>query len=74
MIDVHVHLNWYFGPERQVRRTRTSRPDYVAQAIQENARATLMAGFTTVQSLGWHSDKQLRDGDRRRTRSSGRAS
>ncbi len=34
--------------------------DYIAQAIQENARVTLMAGFTTVQSVGWNNDPQLR--------------
>ncbi len=60
MIDVHVHLNWYFGPggkygERQLP------AGYEGQAVQENARKTLMAGFTTVQSVGWAKDKQLRE-------------
>lgn len=60
MIDVHVHLNWYFGPggkygERDVTAA------YAADAVLENARRTLLAGFTTVQSLGAASDRPLRD-------------
>ena len=60
MIDVHVHLNWYFGPNG-----RFGEQDVLAgfemDAILENARRTLMAGFTTVQSLGSPGDKPLRD-------------
>jgi len=60
MIDVHVHMNWYFGPggkygERDVTAA------YAADAVLENARKTLMAGFTTVQSLGAASDRGLRE-------------
>jgi imidazolonepropionase-like amidohydrolase len=60
LVDVHVHLNWYFGPngrygERNVTAT------YAADAVLENARKTLLAGFTTVQSLGAASDKPLRE-------------
>jgi imidazolonepropionase-like amidohydrolase len=60
LIDVHVHLNWYFGPNGKYGEANVP-PDYVAKAVQENARATLMAGFTTVQSLGWNNDPPLRD-------------
>ncbi len=60
MIDVHVHLNWYFGPNGKYGEPNVP-PDYVGQAIQANARATLMAGFTTVQSVGWNGDPALRD-------------
>jgi imidazolonepropionase-like amidohydrolase len=60
MIDVHVHLNWYFGPGGKYGE-RNVPPAYVDQAIHDNAKATVMAGFTTVQSLGWNGDKQLRD-------------
>jgi imidazolonepropionase-like amidohydrolase len=60
MIDVHVHLNWYFGPGGKYGE-RNVPPAYVDQAIHDNATATVMAGFTTVQSLGWNGDKQLRD-------------
>ena len=60
LIDVHVHLNWYFGPGgRYGERDVTA--GYAADAILDNARRTLMAGFTTVQSLGAASDKPLRD-------------
>jgi imidazolonepropionase-like amidohydrolase len=60
MIDVHVHLNWYFGPNGKYGE-RDVPADYEAQAVQANARATLMAGFTTVQSLGWANDRALRE-------------
>jgi imidazolonepropionase-like amidohydrolase len=60
MIDVHVHLNWYFGPNGKYGE-RDVPAGYVMDAILENARKTLMAGFTTVQSLGAAQDKPLRD-------------
>jgi imidazolonepropionase-like amidohydrolase len=60
LIDVHVHLNWYFGPDGRYG-GRGVLPSHAADAILDNARATLMAGFTTVQSLGWAGDKGLRD-------------
>jgi imidazolonepropionase-like amidohydrolase len=59
LIDVHVHLSWYFGPSGRF--GDNGPPGYAAQAILANARDTLMAGFTTVQSLGAPSDKTLRD-------------
>jgi imidazolonepropionase-like amidohydrolase len=59
MIDVHVHLNWYFGPNGKYGEQNVP-PDYVAKAVQDNTRATLMAGFTTVQSVGWNNDPPLR--------------
>ncbi|CAN5885570.1 Xaa-Pro dipeptidase [soil metagenome] len=60
MMDVHVHLNWFFGPggkygEREVTAA------YAADAVLDNARRTLLAGFTTVQSLGAASDRALRE-------------
>ncbi|HEX5069506.1 MAG TPA: amidohydrolase family protein [Vicinamibacterales bacterium] len=58
MIDVHVHLNWYFGPGGKYGE-RGVPQEFVSQAIHDNATATVMAGFTTVQSLGWSGDKQL---------------
>jgi imidazolonepropionase-like amidohydrolase len=60
MIDVHVHLNWYFGPNGKYNEPNVP-ADYPAQAYQANARATLMAGFTTVQSVGWAQDKPLKE-------------
>jgi imidazolonepropionase-like amidohydrolase len=60
MIDVHVHLNWYFGPDGRYG-GRGVLPSFAADAVLDNARATLMAGFTTVQSVGWIGDKPLRE-------------
>ena len=60
MIDVHVHLNWYFGPNGKYGE-RDVPAGYAMDAVLENARKTLMAGFTTVQSVGWAQDKPLRE-------------
>lgn len=59
LIDVHVHLSWYFGPSGKY--GDAGPPGYADQAIAENARTTLLAGFTTVQSLGAPGDRRLRD-------------
>jgi imidazolonepropionase-like amidohydrolase len=62
MIDVHVHLNWIFGPNGNYNNypdTRGMTQAYQNDAVLENARVTLMAGFTTVQSPGWDQDKPL---------------
>jgi imidazolonepropionase-like amidohydrolase len=62
MIDVHVHLNWYFGSNGKYGGGGGGdTADYTTQAVLDNARKTLMAGFTTIQSLGAASDKPLRD-------------
>jgi imidazolonepropionase-like amidohydrolase len=60
MIDVHVHLNWYFGPGGRYGE-RDVPASYVMDAILDNARKTVMAGFTTVQSLGAATDRPLRE-------------
>lgn len=60
LIDVHVHLNWIFNSQGKYGGGGDT-ADYTTQAVLENARRTLMAGFTTVQSLGAASDKPLRD-------------
>jgi imidazolonepropionase-like amidohydrolase len=60
MIDVHVHLNWYFGPGGKYGEADVP-AGYAADAVLDNARKTLMAGFTTVQSLGAATDRPLRD-------------
>ena len=60
MIDVHVHLNWYFGPNGKYGE-RDVPAGYAMDAVLENARKTLMAGFTTVQSVGSPQDKPLRE-------------
>ncbi|HKS05800.1 MAG TPA: amidohydrolase family protein [Gemmatimonadaceae bacterium] len=62
LIDSHVHLTWYFN--RQGRYHTNNDGDTPVQsmlAAAANASATLMAGFTTVQSPGSPEDKDLRD-------------
>lgn len=59
-IDTHVHIGWHFNAEGRYH----SGPEPAEQAAlygAENAFVTLMAGFTTVQSVGAASDKPLRD-------------
>jgi imidazolonepropionase-like amidohydrolase len=59
-IDTHVHIGWHFGPDgRYVNGPEP--PEQAALYGAENAYVTLMAGFTTVQSVGAASDKALRD-------------
>ena len=62
LIDVHVHLQWIFGPNGNYNNYPNQRDmtkAYQTDAVLENARVTLMAGFTTVQSPGWNEDKPL---------------
>src|SRR5262249_55014499 len=59
LIDVHVHLDWHFGPDGRYGDVSTL--EFRWRAIAENARATLLAGFTTVQSVGWHGDLELQE-------------
>lgn len=59
-IDTHVHIGWHFGADGRF----ASGAEPLDQAVlygAENAYTTLMAGFTTVQSVGAMSDKALRD-------------
>jgi len=59
-IDTHVHIGWHFGPDGKYA-TGPEPPEQAALYGAENAYLTLMAGFTTVQSVGSASDKPLRD-------------
>jgi imidazolonepropionase-like amidohydrolase len=59
-IDTHVHIGWHFGPDGRYLSGREP-ADEAALYGAENAYVTLMAGFTTVQSVGAASDKPLRD-------------
>ena len=59
-IDTHTHIDWHFGPDGKLARGNED-PAQAEKAIDENARKTLMAGFTTVQNVGSPSDKSLRD-------------
>src|SRR5215472_13933622 len=58
-IDVHDHITWHFGPNGRVE-DKTETQQQAALAAAGNAYATLMAGFTTIQSLGSPQDKALR--------------
>ena len=59
-IDTHVHIGWHFNAEGRAE-TRGETPQQVAYAVAANAWATVLAGFTTVQSLGAPEDKPLRE-------------
>src|SRR5256885_148752 len=58
-IDLHDHITWHFGPNGRVE-DKSETPSQAALAAAENAYATLMAGFTTIQSVGSPEDKELR--------------
>lgn len=59
-IDAHVHISWSFGREgRNAGGEGTTQE--AAYATAANAWATLMAGFTTVQSVGSSVDLPLRE-------------
>jgi imidazolonepropionase-like amidohydrolase len=58
-IDLHVHILWHFGTDGRFVGGRED-PAVRLQAGVENARATVMGGFTTVQSVGEQADLDLR--------------
>lgn len=60
LIDTHVHIAWHFGPDGRYM-PRDSSPASAMGYGLENAYVTLMAGFTTVQSVGSPIDKDIRD-------------
>jgi imidazolonepropionase-like amidohydrolase len=59
-IDGHVHITWSFDREGKNAGQGGTTPEAADQAAS-NAWATLMAGFTTVQSVGDAADVPLRD-------------
>jgi imidazolonepropionase-like amidohydrolase len=59
-IDTHVHLDSHFDRAGKIA-TRGEPAAEAALAIADNAWVTLMAGFTTVQSVGAPSEAPLRD-------------
>lgn len=58
-IDVHDHITWHFGPNGRVE-DKSETQEQAALAAAGNAYSTLMAGFTTIQSLGSPEDKDVR--------------
>jgi imidazolonepropionase-like amidohydrolase len=65
MIDVHTHIDWHFGPDGLYGNrpgATAETPEQRNAAIAANLKATLLAGFTTVQNLGNRGDASLRAG------------
>jgi imidazolonepropionase-like amidohydrolase len=61
-IDTHTHIDWHFGPDGKLAgRDSGESPEQAAKAIDENARKTLLAGFTTIQNVGNPNDKALQE-------------
>ena len=63
-IDTHLHPTWYFNKEGRYEaggRGAKSTPQQAALYAAANLYATLMGGFTTVQSVGAELDGDLRD-------------
>ena len=61
LIDTHVHLTAHFDPDGRNHHDADETPVQTILYGAGNAYATLMAGFTTVQSLGSFADRDLRD-------------
>jgi imidazolonepropionase-like amidohydrolase len=58
-IDAHVHIGWFFKDGKLA--GAEASPQEAAYGAAANAWAMLMAGFTTVQSVGSPADVPLRD-------------
>ncbi len=62
LIDAHVHPGWYADRQGKRNSQRSDEtPVQAALARAGNLYATLMAGFTTIQSVGGPEDLDLRD-------------
>jgi imidazolonepropionase-like amidohydrolase len=59
-IDTHTHPTWHFGEDGRFFSGREA-PEQKMKYAAENVKATLLAGFTTIQSLGDPVDGPLRD-------------
>jgi imidazolonepropionase-like amidohydrolase len=59
-IDAHVHITWSFGKDGKNAGLAGTTQEAAYQSAS-NAWVTLMAGFTTVQSVGSPTDAPLRD-------------
>ena len=59
-IDAHAHVTWIFGKDGRNAGQGGTTPDAI-YAAAANAYVTLMAGFTTIQSIGSTADIPLRD-------------
>ena len=62
LIDAHSHVSWYFTRKGRLHTNGDGdTPSESMLAAAANAYATLMAGFTTIQSPGSAEDADLRD-------------
>jgi imidazolonepropionase-like amidohydrolase len=59
-IDTHDHIGWHFNREGRAENSHESPVEFALNGAG-NAYVTLMAGFTTIQSLGAMTDMDLRD-------------
>jgi imidazolonepropionase-like amidohydrolase len=59
-IDTHTHPTWHWGEDGRFFSGRET-PEQKMHYAEENVKATLLAGFTTIQSLGDPVDGPLRD-------------
>ena len=60
LIDVHSHLGWHFDKNGRYAARRGDPAEEILYSA-ENAYATLLAGFTTIQSPGQPNDVPLRE-------------
>lgn len=60
LIDTHVHIGWHFGRSGRYDNEGETPAESMLHGV-ENAYTTLMAGMTTVQSVGAAADVPLRD-------------
>jgi len=60
LIDTHVHIGSHFGKDGRASNQGETPTEAILYAA-ENAYVTLMAGFTTVQSIGSREDVALRE-------------
>ena len=60
-IDTHVHISWHFDKTGRLASFTGEPPQQTMLACAANAWATLLGGFTTVQSVGAPIDGELRD-------------
>lgn len=58
-IDTHVHIDSHFGPDGRAT-NQGETPAQRAYGAAQNAYVTLMAGYTTVQSIGSRADSALK--------------
>ena len=61
LIDTHVHLGTHFDPDGKTHTDPSESGEASALYAAEHAYLTLMAGFTTVQSIGGRVDAPVRD-------------